>query len=417
MRRLKRTLVLLLLGAACIALALVLRRHAPLPFAWAFPVFGIGCMALCLAIPGAAAQYAGIGLLSLSLALGGGEAYLNFQEQSQGHADAGDIATAQSGASVMRPGGEEKASGEERESYRRYTENGRNSRPTVPNAVTGYSPKPSSAVRAVEVKNGRLIYDVVYTINEQGWRVTPQHPQAAEAVVFFGCSYAFGDAINDAETFPWQTAELLGEKYQVYNFAFSGFGPHQFLALLESGALDAIASKHSKTHVFFSSILGHEYRSSGYHNWVADAPWYEIVGDRPIRQGVFADKSGSFRVRADRFFEKSKVYALFFRSAHGTFDHAHSVALQHALFKEGVLLCRALPDTDFAIILWPGGEYNEPFLHAEGISALKLAEAFPADYTENKKDYIVVGNGHPNGYANSFVAACLAAYIRGLSDR
>ncbi len=104
-------------------------------------------------------------------------------------------------------------------------------------------------------------------------------------------------------------------------------------------------------------------------------------------------------------------------SAHTAWDEPRSRALQHAIFKEGNALCRALPNTDFSIILWPGAEYNEAFLHAEGIPALQLAETFPPDYAENKDAYIVVGNGHPNGHANAFVAARLAAYIRGLSER
>ncbi|MDL2216254.1 hypothetical protein LJB81_00805 [Desulfovibrio sp. OttesenSCG-928-M14] len=407
MRRLKRTLVLLLAGVLCIVLAFVLRRHAPLPYVWAFPVFGMGCLALCLMVPGSIAQYAGIGLLSLALALGGGEAFLYFKRQSEQQAEA----PARLGEA------DENVSTGNKENYRRYTENGRSARPTVPNEVTGYSPTPSSAIRAVTVANGNLVYDVVYTANERGWRITPQHPQATEAVVFFGCSYTFGDAVNDDETYPWQVAELLGEGYQVFNFGFSGYGAHQFLALLEAGVLEDITSQYGRTHVFFFTIPMHEYRAAGYDCWLAGAPWYEVVDNRPVRQGVLADKSGGFRLRLDKYFAKSEVYRSLFMSAHTAWDEPRSRALQEAIFKEGASICWKLPNTDFSIILWPGAEYNEAFLHAEAIPTLKLAGAFPADYVENKSSYIVVGDGHPNGHTNSFVAARIADYIRALSKR
>jgi len=82
--------------------------------------------------------------------------------------------------------------------------------------------------------NGTVIYDAVYSIGEDGFRITPSRNSGyAFRINLFGCSVAFGEGLNDHETIPFYLAQKISNSY-VKNFGFHGYGVHQALAILES---------------------------------------------------------------------------------------------------------------------------------------------------------------------------------------
>jgi hypothetical protein len=79
---------------------------------------------------------------------------------------------------------------------------------------------------------GDVIYDVTYTIGSDGFRVA-DNPDARNRVNFFGCSFTFGEGLNDNETLPYLVSKTM-EGVSSKNFGFHGYGPHQALAILQS---------------------------------------------------------------------------------------------------------------------------------------------------------------------------------------
>src|SRR5258708_32729365 len=63
----------------------------------------------------------------------------------------------------------------------------------------GFEPRDASAqVHARKAKNGQLVYDVVYSIDEQRHRVTKGGGTAASCTaLFFGDSFVFGEGLGD----------------------------------------------------------------------------------------------------------------------------------------------------------------------------------------------------------------------------
>ena len=80
---------------------------------------------------------------------------------------------------------------------------------------------------------GETLYAVVYSVDKRGLRVEP--PLAPghgdRCVLFFGCSYTFGEGVNDAETLPYRTGVLAEGRLRMINFGLHGYGPHQMLAV------------------------------------------------------------------------------------------------------------------------------------------------------------------------------------------
>jgi hypothetical protein len=106
----------------------------------------------------------------------------------------------------------------------------------------GYGPVPGRSVRAWKTVGRDRAYDVSYTIDEHGTRLTRGSIQGPGTFLFFGGSFVFGEGIDDEETLPFFFSRQLGFRYNVLNLGFSGYGPHQMLRALEIGQfVEAVA--------------------------------------------------------------------------------------------------------------------------------------------------------------------------------
>ena len=110
---------------------------------------------------------------------------------------------------------------------------------SVTQPVIGWGPEHPGRFHAEkrDPKTGAVIYLADYTIDANLVRQTISS-EKGPALVFFGDSFTFGEGLNDADTLPQVFADLLGRKQRVLNLGFSGYGPQQFLAELQTGRFD-----------------------------------------------------------------------------------------------------------------------------------------------------------------------------------
>ena len=73
--------------------------------------------------------------------------------------------------------------------------------------------------------------DVVYSI-DHGERLTSLHPRSGPMIVATGCSFTFGQGVNDQDTWPWLLQEQM-PNYHVVNVAAMGYGTDQALLAAE----------------------------------------------------------------------------------------------------------------------------------------------------------------------------------------
>src|SRR5207247_10000624 len=118
-----------------------------------------------------------------------------------------------------------------------------------------YAPDANRRVTARKLYRDQVLYDVTYTIGPDGLRVAPPAYDVAVGgcVVFFGDSVSFGEGVNDDQTFPYLVGLKTEGRYRIYNFAFSGYGPHQMLAALQAGRVARIVLCRS-TRVIYLTI-------------------------------------------------------------------------------------------------------------------------------------------------------------------
>jgi hypothetical protein len=152
--------------------------------------------------------------------------------------------------------------------------------------VVGWGPvKPGRYhVEKIDPKTGATIYGADYTIDSHLLRQTLSCEKGS-AVVFLGCSYTFGDGLNDDETLPQLFADSVGRKERVLNLGFTGYGPQQFLSELQSGTYDSVIGPHPKLFVILTSVV-HAERCACKVHWARRGPRYIIENGQLILKGT-----------------------------------------------------------------------------------------------------------------------------------
>jgi hypothetical protein len=267
-----------------------------------------------------------------------------------------------------------------------------------PDPVLGFGPNPNAQKLASRlVVGGKVIYDVLYSLDKKGRRVTPDRGDTADtAILLFGCSFTFGEGLNDRETYAWQLGEMLGERFQVFNYGFSAYGAHQMLALVESGRLDALARRYKRIYASFLTIADHAVRCVG--------PRPFQPGPRYILENGTIKYAGKFSDTLDKVFAHSRTYERVKSAYYRRLTSDLAVNTHTAIIVKSMQELATRYHAHFVTVLWPDSAHIEAMLRKNGVSTLLLT-----DITDEK--YKIESDGHPNALANTRIAEALSEYI------
>lgn len=151
--------------------------------------------------------------------------------------------------------------------------------------VIGWGPQQAGRyhVEKINRSSGATIYSVDYTIDSNLMRQTRSCDTGA-AIVFLGCSFTFGEGLNDADTLPQAFADSLDRKERVLNLGFSGYGPQHWLSELQSGLFDRVIGPQPKLFVVWTGS-GHIERAACKPHWVRHAPRYVLENGQLVLKG------------------------------------------------------------------------------------------------------------------------------------
>lgn len=277
----------------------------------------------------------------------------------------------------------------------------------------GYLPVPGSTRRVWKTFDGEKVYDVTYTFNDDGFRISPPVTRPTDrSALFFGCSMAFGEGVEDDETMPYQVGVRLGGEYAVHNFGVHGYGPQQMLAIIETGMVRAVAAARPRVAVYEALYPDHVHRVAGVRPWLRTSPRY-VIGDdgRAVHTGRFVDDGYSqlaFFVR--RMLAKSALgrRAVGFDRPVGPDEDAVFVAV---VVRSAELLREQYPGVAFHVLMWGAPppavtdaleradirlHFADPILEAAGV---------PGNAVYIERD------GHPSAAAHAALAEYVAEEI------
>ncbi|MDM8531041.1 hypothetical protein QUF63_07700 [Anaerolineales bacterium HSG25] len=286
--------------------------------------------------------------------------------------------------------------------------------------LLGYKPRPLAQVDSVKKLGDEILYDVIYSIDEYSRRVTPfESNQQVESnrqnrpntMLFFGDSFMFGEGVQDDETLPYYVT-FEATNYQPYNYGFSGYGPQQMLAKLESDALRdelptlATSNKITLIYVFIDAHVERAIGSMYVHNaWGDKMPYYTI------------DWSGNL-IRQGNFTTGRPIIATLYKQLPNSeiasyFNVTIPPRLTDRHYKFTAQLIAAARDTfqdkfgsdQFYVVVYPDeGDYFEdiqPHFETAGLNVLNYDKRMKLD---PEAGLGIKNDGHPTGKAHQQVA-------------
>ena len=119
-------------------------------------------------------------------------------------------------------------------------------------------------------------------------RITPSsNNKSNDQILFLGCSQTFGEGLNDNETLPHYFGNETNNHFQIKNFGFHGYGPHNIHSLIKYNIIDN-STNYINSVSLYSFYWYHINRAIS--NVSKNEPWYEVENNKLVNKGVFRDK-------------------------------------------------------------------------------------------------------------------------------
>ena len=208
-----------------------------------------------------------------------------------------------------------------------------------------------------------LIYKALYSTNEFGWRITKNKQLVFDkdvSLLFWGCSFTFGEGLNNEETFPF----ILSEKahLKTYNLGVAGSSPSRMLFRFKdkkSYGFD-LNDKNSKF-AFYMFMNDH------YARVIGTPSYFEV--DKSYSDPYFYLESGKLKFK--RSFSEMPPLKLFLIKLLGKSNFLKLLSLSYPtigqdeleLFSKTIeglkneILESNINVKEFFVVIWPGEIY------------------------------------------------------------
>ena len=278
-------------------------------------------------------------------------------------------------------------------------------------ANLGIALPPNVVARAHKFTDHALVYDVTYTTDANGHRKTMGSTNAtADNVIFMGCSFTFGEGVQDSETLPQQFSDQAGRKYNVVNFGVSTFGVHQPLRSMELGQLTPILTG-GKRYIVYTGIPGHAQRAAARG---LRGPSYGLQVDGSVK---YLGQTQSFwQVFAVAIANRSLFLRTFVVIPLVSGSAPDAVPLYVALVKRAGEVAREKFEAKFILVFWddPGSQDAADIMAAfdkAKISYLKVSAILPDFQHDDFKYRLSRVDAHPNALADHLIGSYLAQHL------
>ena len=261
----------------------------------------------------------------------------------------------------------------------------------VSNEILGYVPTKSQTATAIKYVDQQLIYNVSYTINDVGLRSSsfskPLHKN--QCILFFGDSFTFGLGVNDFETMPYLVQKL--SKYEVYNFGYNGYGPHQMLSSIQHGMVKKIINCQPRI-VIYQAALFQVSRSAGSVWWDKHGPKYILLPNGSIKYDGHFDDGNQIIKKTRALLAKSFIYNKYFINRENINKKDIELFIE-IIAQSQKFLKEQYPEMEFHVIYWDNNDdkFNKMLIDSlknKGVNLHLISQIIP-DYSINESRYLI----------------------------
>ena len=269
----------------------------------------------------------------------------------------------------------------------------------IPDSLLVYRYPADTQRHEIIIRGRDTIVNAEYTFDRLGRRLMPERKSANKATIFVGCSYTFGDGVNDRQTLPYQYYQY-DTTQNVYNYAIDGWGPQQTLKILQKRNIrkEVLGDTVTGIYVFIEDHL-RRVICDKHHvvSWTKDFECYTIEHDSLISKGTFADQY-PFRLWFYKIITETKVFDGFDIPLHPTKD---SYLITAGIIKQSALAFETqFRQSKFYVVIYPGQDTHIiPYLETLGVRVIDLSSLF-----KDPVEMLIPNHGHPTPKAYKIVA-------------
>ena len=166
-----------------------------------------------------------------------------------------------------------------------------------PDSTLGFTIERAGKFEVAKINNrDDTIFKAIYTIipdsGKSSFRLCSRIGYHAEQdsgeLVFLGCSFTFGEGLNDQQTLPYLTGQLCGKNS--VNLGCGGYGIHQVYQLF----LEKFKEQDNSHRTFvYSFLYDHILRANGVYEWNQNGPFFIVNDDSLINAGPVSSINGA----------------------------------------------------------------------------------------------------------------------------
>lgn len=298
--------------------------------------------------------------------------------------------------------------------------------PNEEDAVLGWRLKPSQVSHATADVSGIRIYDVSYSTDATGHRISPPDRglQIQGCMLFLSDSFTFGKGVGDHDAFPYQVGLKTHGRLRIVNLAVPAYGAEQMLASIERGKL-ATDPPCEPTHIIYAALPHHILRAAGKTDFSRRGPRYRLRADGvPEYLGTNLSEAGTtseswiwLHGRLVEQLNKSQIYRMLGKRPPPTTEA--DIDLYFGIVRQAVRLFeQRWPNAEFHLISWDVQDFysNGQTRFHEGLQGIGPKVHFIDDilpgYTKEPTKYgLHQFDLHPNSLAHEILAAYLAERV------
>ena len=265
-------------------------------------------------------------------------------------------------------------------------------------------------------KDGSVIYDVFYTTDQFGRRLTPAASPEVRSrhLIFFGCSFTYGEGVQDNETIPAQAALGL-TSHQPYNYGFHGHGTSHMLRKMQSQTLRHEVSEQEGVLVYLfvdfhvQRVIGSMRVAS---SWAKDHPYYDLnAHDRVAYEGSFA-QGRPFLQRIYKQLSRNPLLAVFGIDFPPVIADRHIHLTARIIGEARDLYKEQFPRGEFYVVVFPSSLYADNLIRELKDTDIKILDYSKLFDRHDPKYILAAEDHHPNALAYELVARRLAHDLR-----
>ena len=158
-----------------------------------------------------------------------------------------------------------------------------------PDPDLGYAGVPNASGEELYKVGNEVLSQAFLQLDNNGFRTMSQvRPKNAEkCVVLLGDSNTFGIGIDIDHTLANQLQKKFSSKAAVFNFGFTGYGPHQVLRFFEIEREKSLLQGCRSYHFALLAMEDHIWRVTGRAPWGLSAPKYHLENGHAVYSGPY----------------------------------------------------------------------------------------------------------------------------------